>query len=94
MTWDVSDVSSAGPGLCTVTAYVQLNGSIWKMCFIHLVLVLILLYNYEQSLMFWASHHSLSSQVAALRTTAVQGGPTYNLSQQPWAQPGERFIRS
>lgn len=34
-----------------------------------------------------------SSQVDALRTMAVQGGPTYNLSQQPWAQPGESWTQ-
>lgn len=29
------------------------------------------------------------SKVGALKTMAVEGGPTYNLSQQPWAQPAK-----
>lgn len=33
------------------------------------------------------------TQVAALKAMAVQGGPTYSLSQQPWAQPGKTCLR-
>lgn len=32
-------------------------------------------------------------QVAALKKMATEGGPTYNLSQQPWAQPGKTCVR-
>lgn len=31
----------------------------------------------------------LCTQVAALKTMAIEGGPTYRLAQQPWAQPGK-----
>lgn len=34
------------------------------------------------------------TQVAALKTMAIQGGPTYRLSQQPWAQPGRICLRN
>lgn len=33
------------------------------------------------------------TQVAALKTMAIQGGPSYSLSQQPWAQPGKICLR-
>lgn len=33
------------------------------------------------------------AQVSALKTMAVQGGPTYSLAQQPWAQPGKLCLR-
>lgn len=36
---------------------------------------------------------SALAQVAALKTMAIQGGPTYSLSQQPWAQPGKICLR-
>ncbi|KAK6309564.1 hypothetical protein J4Q44_G00194450 [Coregonus suidteri] len=29
------------------------------------------------------------TKVSALKTTVIQGGPTYGLSQQPWAQPAK-----
>lgn len=34
------------------------------------------------------------TQVAALKTMAIQGGPTYRLSQQPWAQPGRICLQN
>uniref|UniRef100_A0A3Q3S8G9 Conserved oligomeric Golgi complex subunit 3 n=1 Tax=Mastacembelus armatus TaxID=205130 RepID=A0A3Q3S8G9_9TELE len=40
-----------------------------------------------QSVMF--CFDCVCTQVAALKTMAVQGGPTYSLSQQPWAQPAK-----
>lgn len=43
----------------------------------------------QQTLMFVGNLDQLLSRVGALKTMAVQGGPTYNLSQQPWAQPAK-----
>ncbi|NP_001137512.1 conserved oligomeric Golgi complex subunit 3 [Danio rerio] len=43
----------------------------------------------QQTLMFVGNLDQFLSRVGALKTMAVQGGPTYNLSQQPWAQPAK-----
>ncbi|KAK9968901.1 hypothetical protein ABG768_027123 [Culter alburnus] len=43
----------------------------------------------QQTHMFVGNLEEFLSKVAALKTMAVQGGPTYNLSQQPWAQPAK-----
>lgn len=43
----------------------------------------------QQTHMFVGSLEEFLTKVDALRTMAVQGGPTYNLSQQPWAQPAK-----
>lgn len=43
----------------------------------------------QQTLMFVGNLDQFISRVGALKTMAVQGGPTYNLSQQPWAQPAK-----
>ncbi|XP_050975602.1 conserved oligomeric Golgi complex subunit 3 [Labeo rohita] len=41
----------------------------------------------QQTHMFVGNLEDFLTKVGALKTMAVQGGPTYNLSQQPWAQP-------
>ena len=46
-----------------------------------------------QVVMFCFDCVCVHSQVAALKTMAIQGGPTYSLSQQPWAQPGKICLR-
>uniref|UniRef100_W5K2Q5 Conserved oligomeric Golgi complex subunit 3 n=1 Tax=Astyanax mexicanus TaxID=7994 RepID=W5K2Q5_ASTMX len=43
----------------------------------------------QQTRMFVGSLEEFLTKVAALKTMAIQGGPTYNLSQQPWAQPAK-----
>ncbi|XP_056610579.1 conserved oligomeric Golgi complex subunit 3 isoform X1 [Triplophysa dalaica] len=43
----------------------------------------------QRTHMFVGSLEEFLTKVDALRTMAVQGGPTYNLSQQPWAQPAK-----
>ncbi|XP_073710841.1 conserved oligomeric Golgi complex subunit 3 isoform X2 [Misgurnus anguillicaudatus] len=43
----------------------------------------------QQTHMFVGNLEEFLTKVEALRTMAVQGGPTYNLSQQPWAQPAK-----
>ncbi|XP_051762172.1 conserved oligomeric Golgi complex subunit 3 [Ctenopharyngodon idella] len=43
----------------------------------------------QQTHMFVGNLEEFLSKVAALKTMAVQGGPKYNLSQQPWAQPAK-----
>ncbi|CAL8322159.1 unnamed protein product [Merluccius merluccius] len=41
----------------------------------------------QQTHIFVGNLEELLTKVAALKTMAIQGGPTYNLAQQPWAQP-------
>uniref|UniRef100_A0A8C6U2W6 Conserved oligomeric Golgi complex subunit 3 n=1 Tax=Neogobius melanostomus TaxID=47308 RepID=A0A8C6U2W6_9GOBI len=43
----------------------------------------------QQTQIFVGSLEEFLTKVAALKTTAIQGGPTYNLAQQPWAQPAK-----
>lgn len=43
----------------------------------------------QQTHMFVGNLEEFLTKVAALKTMAVEGGPTYNLSQQPWAQPAK-----
>ncbi|KAG7282896.1 hypothetical protein CRUP_018396 [Coryphaenoides rupestris] len=43
----------------------------------------------QQTHIFVGNLEELLTKVAALKSMAVQGGPTYNLSQQPWAQPAK-----
>lgn len=43
----------------------------------------------QQTHMFVGNLEEFLTKVDALKTMAVQGGPTYNLSQQPWAQPAK-----
>uniref|UniRef100_A0A672SJ98 Conserved oligomeric Golgi complex subunit 3 n=1 Tax=Sinocyclocheilus grahami TaxID=75366 RepID=A0A672SJ98_SINGR len=40
----------------------------------------------QQTHMFVGNLEEFLTKVAALKTMAVEGGPTYNFSQQPWAQ--------
>ncbi|KAL1267353.1 hypothetical protein QQF64_032716 [Cirrhinus molitorella] len=41
----------------------------------------------QQTHMFVGNLEDFLTKVGAIKTMAVQGGPTYNLSKQPWAQP-------
>uniref|UniRef100_A0A3Q2R0X7 Conserved oligomeric Golgi complex subunit 3 n=1 Tax=Fundulus heteroclitus TaxID=8078 RepID=A0A3Q2R0X7_FUNHE len=43
----------------------------------------------QQTQIFVGNLEEFLTKVSALKTMAVQGGPTYNLSQQPWAQPAK-----
>uniref|UniRef100_A0AAR2J508 Conserved oligomeric Golgi complex subunit 3 n=1 Tax=Pygocentrus nattereri TaxID=42514 RepID=A0AAR2J508_PYGNA len=43
----------------------------------------------QQTRTFVGSLEEFLTKVTALKTMAIQGGPTYNLSQQPWAQPAK-----
>ncbi|XP_059356667.1 conserved oligomeric Golgi complex subunit 3 isoform X1 [Carassius carassius] len=43
----------------------------------------------QQTHMFMGNLEEFLTKVAALKTMAVEGGPTYSLSQQPWAQPAK-----
>ncbi|KAJ8378332.1 hypothetical protein AAFF_G00243520, partial [Aldrovandia affinis] len=43
----------------------------------------------QQSRLFVENLEEFLTKVSALKTMAIQGGPTYNLSQQPWAQPAK-----
>uniref|UniRef100_A0A3Q3JLG7 Conserved oligomeric Golgi complex subunit 3 n=1 Tax=Monopterus albus TaxID=43700 RepID=A0A3Q3JLG7_MONAL len=43
----------------------------------------------QQTQIFVGNLEEFLTKVAALKTMAVQGGPTYSLSQQPWAQPAK-----
>ncbi|CAL8344957.1 unnamed protein product [Boreogadus saida] len=43
----------------------------------------------QQTHIFVGTLEELLAKVAALKTMAIEGGPTYNLSQQPWAQPAK-----
>uniref|UniRef100_A0A671PSB9 Conserved oligomeric Golgi complex subunit 3 n=1 Tax=Sinocyclocheilus anshuiensis TaxID=1608454 RepID=A0A671PSB9_9TELE len=43
----------------------------------------------QQTHMFVGNLEEFLTKVGALKTMAVQGGPTYNFSQQPWAQPAK-----
>uniref|UniRef100_A0A8C1TJE1 Conserved oligomeric Golgi complex subunit 3 n=1 Tax=Cyprinus carpio TaxID=7962 RepID=A0A8C1TJE1_CYPCA len=43
----------------------------------------------QQTHMLVGNLEEFLTKVAALKTMAVEGGPTYNLSQQPWAQPAK-----
>ncbi|XP_030642854.1 conserved oligomeric Golgi complex subunit 3 isoform X2 [Chanos chanos] len=43
----------------------------------------------QQTRTFVASLEEFLTKITALKTMAVQGGPTYSLSQQPWAQPAK-----
>ncbi|RXN01200.1 Conserved oligomeric Golgi complex subunit 3 [Acipenser ruthenus] len=43
----------------------------------------------QQTKLFVGKLEDLLTKVAALKTMASQGGPKYNLSQQPWAQPAK-----
>ncbi|XP_063069386.1 conserved oligomeric Golgi complex subunit 3 [Engraulis encrasicolus] len=43
----------------------------------------------QQTAIFVGNLEEFLTKVSALKTMAVQGGPTYNLSQQPWAQPAK-----
>ncbi|XP_012680567.2 conserved oligomeric Golgi complex subunit 3 [Clupea harengus] len=43
----------------------------------------------QQTSIFVGNLEEFLTKVSALKTMAVQGGPTYNLSQQPWAQPAK-----
>ncbi|XP_036396345.1 conserved oligomeric Golgi complex subunit 3 [Megalops cyprinoides] len=43
----------------------------------------------QQSRLFVGNLEEFLTKVSALKTMAIQGGPTYNLSQQPWAQPAK-----
>ncbi|XP_051999085.1 LOW QUALITY PROTEIN: conserved oligomeric Golgi complex subunit 3-like [Xyrauchen texanus] len=44
---------------------------------------------HQQTNMFVGNLEEFLTKVGALKTMAVQGGPTYSLSQQPWAQPAK-----
>ncbi|KAJ8253497.1 hypothetical protein GJAV_G00213790 [Gymnothorax javanicus] len=43
----------------------------------------------QQSGLFVGNLEEFLTKVSALKTMAIQGGPTYNLAQQPWAQPAK-----
>ncbi|XP_067111221.1 conserved oligomeric Golgi complex subunit 3 [Osmerus mordax] len=43
----------------------------------------------QQTRIFVGNMEEFLTKVSALKTMAIQGGPTYNLSQQPWAQPAK-----
>ncbi|XP_035629386.1 conserved oligomeric Golgi complex subunit 3 [Oncorhynchus keta] len=43
----------------------------------------------QQTRLFVGNLEEFLTKVSALKTMAIQGGPTYNLSQQPWAQPAK-----
>uniref|UniRef100_A0A8C2ZV76 Conserved oligomeric Golgi complex subunit 3 n=1 Tax=Cyclopterus lumpus TaxID=8103 RepID=A0A8C2ZV76_CYCLU len=43
----------------------------------------------QQTRIFVGNLEEFLTKVAALKTMAIQGGPTYSLSQQPWAQPAK-----
>uniref|UniRef100_A0A3P9A7Z8 Conserved oligomeric Golgi complex subunit 3 n=1 Tax=Esox lucius TaxID=8010 RepID=A0A3P9A7Z8_ESOLU len=43
----------------------------------------------QQTHIFVGNLEDFLTKVSALKTMAIQGGPTYNLSQQPWAQPAK-----
>uniref|UniRef100_A0A671TMP9 Conserved oligomeric Golgi complex subunit 3 n=1 Tax=Sparus aurata TaxID=8175 RepID=A0A671TMP9_SPAAU len=43
----------------------------------------------QQTQIFVGNLEEFLNKVAALKTMAIQGGPTYSLSQQPWAQPAK-----
>uniref|UniRef100_A0A1A7YUH6 Conserved oligomeric Golgi complex subunit 3 n=1 Tax=Iconisemion striatum TaxID=60296 RepID=A0A1A7YUH6_9TELE len=43
----------------------------------------------QQTQIFVGNLEEFLTKVSALKTMAVQGGPTYSLSQQPWAQPAK-----
>ncbi|XP_010771833.1 conserved oligomeric Golgi complex subunit 3 isoform X2 [Notothenia coriiceps] len=43
----------------------------------------------QQTQIFVGNLEEFLTKVAALKTMAIQGGPTYSLSQQPWAQPAK-----
>uniref|UniRef100_A0A8C9R2T8 Conserved oligomeric Golgi complex subunit 3 n=1 Tax=Scleropages formosus TaxID=113540 RepID=A0A8C9R2T8_SCLFO len=43
----------------------------------------------QQTQLFVGNLEEFLTKVSALKTMAIQGGPTYNLSQQPWAQPAK-----
>ncbi|KAL0985564.1 hypothetical protein UPYG_G00158660 [Umbra pygmaea] len=43
----------------------------------------------QQTSIFVGNLEDFLSKVSALKTMAVQGGPTYDLSQQPWAHPAK-----
>ncbi|KAJ8255742.1 hypothetical protein COCON_G00196060 [Conger conger] len=43
----------------------------------------------QQSLLFIGTLEEFLTKVSALKTMAIQGGPTYDLSKQPWAQPAK-----
>uniref|UniRef100_A0A673C518 Conserved oligomeric Golgi complex subunit 3 n=1 Tax=Sphaeramia orbicularis TaxID=375764 RepID=A0A673C518_9TELE len=43
----------------------------------------------QQTQIFVGNLEEFLTKVAALKTMAIQGGPTYNLAQQPWAQPAK-----
>ncbi|KAL7881188.1 hypothetical protein AOLI_G00080360 [Acnodon oligacanthus] len=43
----------------------------------------------QQTRTFVGSLEEFLTKISALKTMAIQGGPTYNLSQQPWAQPAK-----
>ncbi|MEQ2214267.1 hypothetical protein XENOCAPTIV_029013, partial [Xenoophorus captivus] len=47
----------------------------------------------QQTQIFVGNLEEFLTKVSALKTMAVQGGPTYSLSQQPWAQPGKICLR-
>uniref|UniRef100_A0AAX7UA16 Conserved oligomeric Golgi complex subunit 3 n=1 Tax=Astatotilapia calliptera TaxID=8154 RepID=A0AAX7UA16_ASTCA len=43
----------------------------------------------QQTQIFVGNLEEFLTKVAALKTMAIQGGPTYSMSQQPWAQPAK-----
>uniref|UniRef100_A0A8C9WXK3 Conserved oligomeric Golgi complex subunit 3 n=1 Tax=Sander lucioperca TaxID=283035 RepID=A0A8C9WXK3_SANLU len=43
----------------------------------------------QQTQIFVGNLEEFLTKVAALKTMAIEGGPTYSLSQQPWAQPAK-----
>ncbi|KTG32862.1 hypothetical protein cypCar_00044549 [Cyprinus carpio] len=43
----------------------------------------------QQTQMFVGNLEEFLNKVGALKTMAVEGGPTYSFSQQPWAQPAK-----
>uniref|UniRef100_A0A8D3C4L0 Conserved oligomeric Golgi complex subunit 3 n=1 Tax=Scophthalmus maximus TaxID=52904 RepID=A0A8D3C4L0_SCOMX len=43
----------------------------------------------QQTQIFVGNLEEFLNKVVALKTMAIQGGPTYSLSQQPWAQPAK-----
>ncbi|XP_075895796.1 conserved oligomeric Golgi complex subunit 3 [Nelusetta ayraudi] len=43
----------------------------------------------QQTQIFVGNLEEFLTRVAALKTMAIQGGPTYRLSEQPWAQPAK-----
>ncbi|XP_066542163.1 conserved oligomeric Golgi complex subunit 3 [Hoplias malabaricus] len=43
----------------------------------------------QQTHLFVGSLEEFLTKISVLKTMAIQGGPTYNLSQQPWAQPAK-----